>query len=323
MVNDNKILITGGSGFIGTNILKKIKNNSSNIFATYYSNKNFYKVDNVQYIKSNLENKNECKKICKDIDIVVMCAANSSGAAVMEKTPLVHMTPNLIMNANMLEAAYEANVKKFIFISSNTVYPHVNFAVKEEDAKFDFFEKYYVVGWMKRFTEILCEIYSKKIKNKMITIIVRPGNLYGPHDKFDLEKSKVIPALIRRVIEKQNPLTVWGDGNDIKDFLFISDFSDIIIKIINTVDYHDVFNIASGKGITIKEILSEIIDLEKVFDSEIEYDSTKPTMIPIRLIDITKAKNLLGFSPKFDLRKGLELTINWYKNYYDYNKNSL
>ena len=91
-----------------------------------------------------------------------MCAANSSGAAVIEKTPLVLLTSNMRMNLNMFEAAYSHRVSKFIFISSNTVYPVSNRAMKENDANFNFFEKYFIVGWMKSFSEILGEIYSKK-----------------------------------------------------------------------------------------------------------------------------------------------------------------
>ena len=158
------LLVTGGSGFIGINLLKELsKLKKYKITATYFKAKNFYKVNQVNYVKTDLENLRNCLKICKNMDIIVMCAANSSGAAVMEKTPLVHLTPNVRMNLNMLEAAYSQGVGKFIFISSNTVYPVSNFAMKETDAKFDFFEKYHVVGWMKRFSEIVCEIYSKKI----------------------------------------------------------------------------------------------------------------------------------------------------------------
>ena len=309
------ILITGGSGFVGTNFLKKLSENLDlNLTANYFLNETFNKIKNVNYLKKNLENLNECRDICKNIDVVVMCAANSSGAAVMEKTPLVHLSPNIRMNINMMEAAYEAQVKKFIFISSNTVYPAVDFDVKEEDVNFEFFEKYYVVGWMKRFSEIVAEIYSNKTKNNKIkTIIIRPGNLYGPFDKFDPEKSKVIPSLIRKVVEKQNPLKVWGDGKDLKDFLYISDFIDILEKI--TLHYNDtnVFNIASGTGITIREILSKIIELEKASDLKIEYDESMPTMIPKRLINIDKAKKILKFEPKVSIGIGLAQTIDWFK----------
>ena len=307
------MLVTGGSGFIGTNYLKFINKKDYKLKATYYENNNFYKVENVEYVKSNLENLSECKEVCKNIDIVIMCAANSSGAAIMERTPLVHLTPNIRMNLNMLEAAYEAGIKKFIFISSNTVYPHVDYAVKENDTNYKFFEKYHVVGWMKKFTEEVCEIYSNKIKNKMTTIVIRPGNLYGPYDKFDEEKSKVIASLIRKIVEKQDPIIVWGDGNDLKDFLYIEDFVRALDKIVQNINDYQVLNIASGKGITIKEILKKIITIESAEYLNIKFDSTKPTMIPKRLIDISKSKEIINFEPSINMQDGLRKTIDWYK----------
>jgi GDP-L-fucose synthase len=243
-----------------------------------------------------------------------MCAANSSGAAVIDKTPLVHLTPNIRMNLNMLEAAHHQGVSKFIFISSNTVYPVNNFAMKESDAKFKFFEKYHVVGWMKRFSEIICEIYSKKIKNSMKTIVIRPGNLYGPHDKFDLEKAKVIPALITKVANRHNPINVWGNGEDLKDFLYIEDFCRILIKIINkkNIDF-DIFNIASGKSITIKQVLKILIKIENLKKIKILYDTSKPTMIPKRLINISKIKKEFKYKRFTAIKEGLKKTLNWYK----------
>ena len=309
----NRVLVTGGSGFIGTNYLKFINKKDYKIKATYYENNNFYKVENVEYVKSNLENLSECKEVCKNIDIVIMCAANSSGAAIMERTPLVHLTPNIRMNLNMLEAAYEAGIKKFVFISSNTVYPHVDYAVKENDTNYKFFEKYHVVGWMKKFTEEVCEIYSNKIKNRMTTIVIRPGNLYGPHDKFDEEKSKVIASLIRKIVEKQDPIIVWGDGNDLKDFLYIEDFVRALDKIVENINDYQVLNIASGKGITIKEILKKIITIESAEYLNVKFDSTKPTMIPKRLIDISKSKEIINFEPSINMQDGLRKTIDWYK----------
>lgn len=309
------LLVTGGSGFIGINLLKALtKLKKYKITATYFSSKNFYRVKNVKYIKANLEEKKSCLKVTKNIDLIVMCAANSSGAAVMEKTPLVHLTPNIRMNLNMLEAAHLHSVNKFIFISSNTVYPVSDFAMKEGDAQFNFFEKYHIVGWMKRFSEVVCEIYAKRIGKKMKTIIIRPGNLYGPHDKFDPKKSKVIPSLISKVSAKQNPINVWGDGKDLKDFLYIKDFCDVVLKIINRAKNFETYNVASGRSVTIRKILKILIKIEKLKKSNIYYDSSKPTMIPKRLINISKIKKQFNFKPSISLEKGLAQTIRWYKN---------
>jgi len=221
-----------------------------------------------------------------------MAAANSSGAAVMEKTPLVHLTPNLIMNAQMLAASYENKVSRFCFISSNTVYPLTEFAVKESDANFEYYDKYFIVGWMKRFSEIMCEMYSNNIKAPMQTVTVRPGNLYGPFDKYNYKESKVIAALIRRAIEREDPLSVWGDGLDIKDFLYISDFIEGMLLAFEHAKDFEPINIASGTPVTIREVITVILAATNHSSVSVAYDETKPTMIPKRMIDVHKIKEL-------------------------------
>ena len=304
------ILVAGGSGFIGRNLINRLLSYGANITATSYSDNLVIK--DVKCIKADLRNPEDCNDSCKKIDLVFMCAANSSGAKIIEEKPLDHLTPNILMNLNMLEAAYKNNIEKFLFISSNTVYPMTDHAVRESDANYEFFEKYHIVGWMKRFSELACEMYSNKIKKKMTTIIIRPGNLYGPHDKFDWEKSKVIPALIRRVIEKHDPFVVWGDGKDLKDFLYIDDLIDGLLNSIYKINKHIVMNLASGIPITIREMLEKILNIEN-YNIKVEYDKTKPTMIPKRLINVSYAKKMIKWNPRIDHTEGLRRTINWYK----------
>ena len=167
--------MAGGSGFVGINLVNKLAGFNANVVASYNKNFSFEKNSNVEYKRYDFLIPDQCKEACTGIDYVFMCAANTSGAKVISSTPLVHLTPNMIMNMNMLEAAYEAGVKKFLFISSNTVYPLTDHPVKEDDVTNEFFESYHIVGWMKRFTEIVCDMYSNKIKNPMSTVIVRPA----------------------------------------------------------------------------------------------------------------------------------------------------
>lgn len=314
---ENKnILIAGASGFIGSNIIKKLLGHNCKIVGTFLNNKPKINDLRIKYIKADLRNQEDCDKVLKNIDIVFMCAAVSSGAKVMEEKPLDHLTPNLIMNSLMLERSYINKIDKFIFISSNTVYPLTDKYVREEDSNYNFFDKYHIVASMKKFTEQMCDMYSNKIKNKMNTLVVRPGNLYGPYDKFDWENSKVIAALIRRFVEKNNPIEVWGDGEDIKDFLYIDDFVDLMLRYISLDTIGDIINIASGEPITIKKIVNIIEKLESPNYSskpQIIFDSSKPTMIPIRLIDISKLKSKIKWSQLINIESGLLKTIEWYK----------
>ncbi|MEB3197661.1 MAG: NAD-dependent epimerase/dehydratase family protein [Candidatus Sericytochromatia bacterium] len=308
-----RILVTGAGGFIGTHLVRRLVELGAEVRGTLHQKPPQRPEPDVRYLQCDLTKSEDCRQATQGMDYVFMAAANSSGAAVMEKTPLVHLTPNLVMNAYMLAAAYENEVKKFCFISSNTVYPVTDFAVREEDARFDFFEKYFIVGWMKRFSEVMCEMYSGRIKAPMQTLVARPGNLYGPFDKFTRTESKVIAALIRRAIERQDPYVVWGDGRDIKDFLYVEDFIDGLLKAFPHVESGEPVNIASGRPVTIREMLPIILTAADYADARIEYDETQPTMIPRREINIDRIQALTGWVPATSLASGIQKTVAWYK----------
>ena len=309
-------MVTGGAGFVGVNLIKRLLDEGADIRATLHINKPVLNDNRIEYFYGDLRIEENCQKAVAGVDYVFMCAANTSGAKVMATTPLVHLTPNILMNMQMLQAAYTARVKKFLFISTNTVYPLTDFPVKESDVTNNFYESYHIVAWMKRFTEIVCEMYSNRIKEPMKTIVVRPGNLYGPYDKFDWEKSKVIPAIMRRAIERHDPFEVWGDGMDLKDFLYIDDCIDGLMLAMEKLEEFEPINVASGIPVTIRDVLTQILKSADYDDADVQYDSSKPTMIPKRMIDISLAKEKLGFEPKVSLQDGIHKTVQWYKEYY-------
>ena len=174
---DKRFLVTGASGFIGTNLINKLIDDGAYVIGITHRKEPQINNENVVYKQLDLTIPANCKEACKDVDYVFMCAANSSGAEVMETKPLTHLTPNILMNTLMLEAAYEAGVKKFVFISSNTVYPVTSNAVKENDYDYSFFSKYEIVGWMKLFSEKMCNMYSKSIKKPMKTLAKMPNQI--------------------------------------------------------------------------------------------------------------------------------------------------
>jgi len=270
--------------------------------------------DAIEYVHADLTQMEDCKRVVEGTDYVFMCAANTSGAAVMATTPLAHVTPNVVMNAQMMDAAYQAGVKKFVFISSSAAYPPSGDRPVREDEMFgaDPYEVYYSVGWMKRYAEILCKIYAQKLKNPMPTVVIRPSNCYGPYDKFDLHTSHVTTALIRRVVERQNPLEVWGTGNDVRDLIYIDDLLDGMLLAFEKSGNYLAINIASGQGYSVKQILQTILQVDGYAEADVRFDPSKPTTIAIRLVDIGLAQEMLGFRPKTDLREGLGRTVQWY-----------
>jgi len=313
---DKKILVAGASGFVGSHLVNRLIDLGANVRGSYLNRLPLNESNKFTSIKSDFRNYQDCLEATKDIDFVFMVAANTSGAAVMEKTPLAHLTPNVVMNSQILAASYENEVNKFCFVSSNTVYPVTNFAVKEDDVNYEFFEKYFIVGWMKLFSEKMTEMYANHIKNPMSTLVVRPGNLYGPHDKFTWKESKVIAALIRKAIERHDPFPVWGDGNDLKDFLYIDDFISGLLVAFESINDFQSVNIASSIPVTIKEVLTEILKASNYKNAKLEFDDSMPTMLPKRLINSDKIRSFSNWSPKVSLSEGIQRTVEWYKDFY-------
>ena len=315
MFSGKKVLVAGGTGFVGVNLINRLLLLGANVRATIHRKEPVILDEKIEYVKCDLTNMEDCRRVVSDMDYVFLCAANTSGAAVMASTPLVHVTPNIVMNSQMLEAAYFARVKKFVWLSSNAAYPPSGDRPVREEEMFDGdpYETYFGVAWMKRYTEILCRMYSEKLKNPMVTVVLRPSNIYGPYDDFEFETSHVMAALIRRVVERHEPIEVWGTGEDIRDWIYIDDFIDAMMLAAEKIESYDPINIGLGKGYSIKEALQMMLEVDGYTDAKIKLNSAKPSMIPVRLIDTTKAETLLGFKPKTGLREGIRKTIDWYR----------
>ena len=313
MFDGKRILVTGGAGFIGSNLVRRRVESGARVRATVHVHPPVIRDDRIEYVSADLTQAEDTARVCQGMDLVFLCAAVTSGAAVMATRPLAHLTPNLVMNARMLEAAYEAGVKKVLFISSNTVYPVTDTPVVETDVTNEFFDKYFIVAWMKRFSEIMCDMYSRHVKRGMTTVVVRPANAYGPFDDFEWETSHVLPALMRKVIERHAPLEVWGDGRDVKDFIYVDDLVEGLMLAMEYIDSYDPVNLASGKGYCLRDLLTIMLEIDGYPKAEVVFDASKPTMIPRRLINPDKARRRLGFEARTDIREGLKRTMAWYR----------
>jgi GDP-L-fucose synthase len=314
MFKNANVLVAGGSGFVGVNLIKRLLQLGANVTATLHCKEPVLKDERIRYLRGDLRHQEDCVTAVTGADYVFMCAANTSGASVMAKTPLAHLTPNVLMNMSMLDASYQAGVKKFLFISSNTIYPLTDYPVKESDVNNEFYEKYFIVAWMKRFTEIVCEMYATKIAKPMKVCVVRPANIYGEFDDFEWETSHVIPALVRKVVERHDPLEVWGDGNDLKEFIYIQDFIDGMLLAMEKQEGFDPTNIAVGKPCTVREVLASLLKIDGYDNAKVVYNASKPSMIPKRLIDVSKAKAELGFQANTSMDEGLAKTVAWYRS---------
>ncbi len=308
---NKNILIFGGSGFIGINLSKYLANKNYNVLSTYY-NKKPKKFKNIRYIKFNLMSEKFDKKIFKGIDTVFVCSANSSGAKIMTNNPSTHFEDNVVMNLNLAKNLKFSNIKKIVFFSSSTVYPDTKKSCNENDINYSFFKKYNFIGNGKLMIEKIYELYTKEINKKIDLLIIRPSNLYGPHDKFDKEKSKVIPSIIRKCVESAKKVKVWGDGSDIKDFIFIDDFINITYKLFKLKKNFLIVNVCSSKPVILKKIIFKIKNIIN-YKLEIKFEKSKYRMIPVRKVSNKLLKKLIKYNINFSLDQGLRKTIFWYK----------
>jgi len=143
--------------------------------------------------------------------------------------------------------------------------------------------------------------------------VVRPANIYGEHDHFDWETSHVIPALIRKVVERHDPIEVWGEGTDLKEFIYVGDLIEGLLISMEKLEGFDPVNIAAGMPCTVRDVLAILLEVDGYRGANVVYDASKPTMIPKRLIDTSKAERLLGFRAATPIREGLAKTVAWYR----------
>lgn len=309
------LLVTGATGQLGTITLKGFSNLPGvHIRAVYHRRQPTVFADNITYVQADLRNLENCRKVVEDIDIVFMFAGRLLTAPVIAKNPVSPVTETMIINAQMLESAYFAGVKKFLWLSSSTGYPPREGVFKEEDMfEGDPPDVYFSFGWMSRYTEVLCRMYATKLRNPMTTVVVRPTTIYSEYEDFHFESSHVLPALVRRVIERHKPIKVWGTGENTRDLIYAGDVLDACLLALGKVTTFDVFNIGFDKQYSINELLEMILEIDNYRDAEIVYDTSKPQTVKKTYIDLTKSQKVLGFRAKTSIREGIAKMVEWYR----------
>lgn len=310
------VLVTGAAGLIGSNLACRLAKEGAIVRIVVHEK--FpplgYHPPGVSCFQLDLTRPEDCRKAVHDADAVFHCAAVTSGAAAVRADPLIHVTPNIVMAAYLLEAAYREGVKKFIWLSSSTVYPPSGEPIAEEQGfigdpgGISFF-----AGWMKRLIEVLCRMYGEKLERPMPTVVLRPSNVYGAPANFDPETSHVIPALIKKVVERQQPLEIWGTGDEVRDVIHVDDMVAAMVRAAEVEETFAVFNVGSGIGVTIRELAQRIAALDGCEDVEVRCDPQKPTTFSIRILDVSKIERGLGFRPSVSLDDGLARTIEWFR----------
>ena len=306
-----KVLICGATGFVGKNLVYSLSKRFK-IYAVYNKKPKFY-LKNVKWIKADLRKLNNCLKVTKNCDIVIQAAATTSGSKDIINSPYIHVTDNAIMNSYILKSSFINKVKHFIFTSCTVMYKNSETPLNETDVdNTKIFDGYFGVANTKLYIEKMCEFYSKISDTKFS--IIRHSNLYGPYDKYDLNKGHFIGSSVVKIFDKKK-IKIFGEGNEKRDYLYIEDFIRMVKNIVfKQKDKFEIFNCTYGKSYKIKDVLKKMIEISKT-NKEIKHVKGKNLNINI-LVSSVKAKKKLGWYPKTKLNVGIRKTLSWYKNYY-------
>ncbi|MEW6088407.1 MAG: NAD-dependent epimerase/dehydratase family protein [bacterium] len=319
MIRDNilksfirkSVLITGGTGLIGRQVVNLLCD--TGVYVKIVSLDKVNVNDKAEHIFGDLTNFEFCKEVTKDMDFVFHMAGIKGSVEVTKSKPASFFVPLLMFNTNVLEASRINKVQKVVYTSSIGAYSSAEIFKENENLEgppMDMFP-----GWAKRMAELQVQAYKIQYGLENFAI-VRPCNVYGPGDNFDPDNAMVIPSLMYRIYNKENPVTIWGDGTAVRDFAYSRDVAEGVILALYHGTKSGFVNLGSGKGVTIKELVET---LNSFIDFNYKFDTTKSSGFPKRVMDISLAAELIDYNPTTSLLDGLKETWNWFlKNQNEY-----
>lgn len=313
------VLVTGGTGFIGSHLVESLVSREANVrvIGRRDETTNLSSViKKIEYLKTDLSDPQNCKKACKDMNIIFHLASTVGGIHFSRDHPASMFTPDVQMTTNLLDASSKSSTLDRLLVTSSTCIYKRGCTVPfvESDGFLDDPEPTAIgYGWAKRVAEKTALLYEKEFSLK--TALVRLENVYGPRDNFSLTHSHVIPALIRRAMEADKDLVVWGNGNQSRSFLYVEDAVEGMLIALKKYAVADPVNIGTDEEITIGKLAKMILEIFDKKDVKIIFDSSKPTGQIRKATSIEKMKSVLGFTPTHTTYDGLKKTISWlYKN---------
>lgn len=303
-LKDKRVLVTGANGFVGNHLAPLLKKTGCELIT----------VSREDY---NLLEQTQVRKMFSEIkpQVVFQLAGLIGGILANKNFPADYNYQNLLIGTLVMEEAYRAGVEKYISLIGGCSYPATAPSPIKETELWNGYPQAESAPYSlaKAMSVVQAQSYRKQYGFNAIVLV--PGNLYGPHDNFDLENSHVIPALIRKYHEAkqtgQNEITAWGTGKPVRDFIYVEDACEAIVLAAETYNGAEIINISSGTQTTIKELVETVADIVG-FSGEINWDTTKPDGQMLKGFDVTRMREWLGFECKTNLREGLQKTFDWF-----------
>lgn len=317
MYNGTRVLVAGGTGTIGVPVVRELlkrgaevtivslddRSRAESIFGHRFEEMNFMSLD--------LTSEDSCKKAVASQDFVFNLVGIKGSVGIGETKAASYLIPMLRFQTNLMEAAYNEGVTRFLFTGSVCSYPQAN--KHFEDNMWNGMPKQNdrIPGIAKRVGEILGEAFQLEYGWDAVRV-VRPSNVYGPFDDFNPATAQVIPSLIYKVLHATSPINVWGDGSAIRDFIFSEDVAFWMLEALEKAPSNYPINLGNGNGLSIKTIAETIVRVINP-DCKIVWDSSGPVGDPTRIMSMDRAKEVLGFHQITSIEEGITKTVAWYR----------
>ncbi len=309
-LKNSNALVTGGTGLIGRQVVELLEEAGAHV--RIVSLDRLRVSGKAEHVYGDLTDFSFCRDTVKGMDYVFHLAGIKGSIEVTKARPASFFVPLLMMNTNLLEACRLQGVKRTVYTSSIGAYPSAEIFREDDDhadaPPMDFFP-----GWAKRMAELQLKSYQLEYGHENFAV-VRPSNVYGPGDNFDPENAMVIPSLIARVFRKENPVMIWGDGSAVRDFVYSRDAAEGVILALIHGTAPGFVNIGSGEGVSIRGLVET---LRTVTPFEYQFDIDKSSGFPRRVMDITRARQKIGYAPSVSLAEGLKKTCDWFMAHKD------
>lgn len=310
-----RIVVCGATGFIGRNIVERLAPDPGVELTAVRHRRPAYDLPGLRWIEADLTRDEGARAAVAGADVVIQAAATTSGAKDIVERPYIHATDNAVMNSLLLRACHEAKVGHFVFFSCSVMYQPSDRPVRELD--FDgakpLFPSYVAAGWTKIYVERMCEMYAGF--GRLRCTALRHSNVYGPHDKFDLERSHMLGATVTKAMTAPDggTLTVWGTGAEARDLLYVGDLVRCVEMVIarQTAPFA-LWNVGWGEAVKVRDVVERVIATTGRRIG-IAHDLSRPT-IPFSLaLDCGRIAAEIGWRPETPLDEGLARTIEYWK----------
>jgi nucleoside-diphosphate-sugar epimerase len=310
-----RILVCGATGFIGRNMTEHFAAQPGVQVRAVHHRRPPFACTGVEWVQADLTRADDVARVAQGVDVIIQAAATTSGSKDITERPYIHTTDNAVMNAWLFRAAHEQGVRHLVYFSCTVMLPSSETPHTEDsfDANQPLHPRYFAAGWTKLYAEKMCDFYSGLGRTRYT--VIRHSNIYGPHDKFDLERSHVFGATVTKVLTapEGGTITVWGAGEEARDLLYVSDLVDFVQRAIeHQATPHELFNCGLGRATKVKDMVRQIV-AQSGRALRIEHDLTKPSIPTTLTLDCSKARRLLGWQPQVAFEEGISRTLAWWR----------